>query len=120
MLNDQENSHLPVVNYHTLEALRSSMEDDCNEVFQAIYASIDSLINELSELPENSETATRLFHSIKSPASSLGAERLADLSGRYEQQAKQGDIETWPDWLTSCKETFRQYKDKLSEIEIVP
>ena len=79
---------LPVINYATLQSLRDEMEEVFGEVFETVFNSISASIEQLEQQPTEGETIIRLFHSIKSPAASIGAEQLAALAAEYEQLAK--------------------------------
>ncbi len=79
---------LPVINYATLQSLRDEMEEAFAEVYETVFNSISASIEQLQQQPADGETIIRLFHSIKSPAASIGAEQLAAVAAEYEQLAK--------------------------------
>jgi HPt (histidine-containing phosphotransfer) domain-containing protein len=81
-----------LINYETLRKLEHEMEDAFDEIYQSIFESIQSSIDQLLQHPTDQNEITRIFHSIKSPAASLGAEQLAKLAAKLESDARRGVI----------------------------
>lgn len=87
------------------------MEEVFEEVYQSVFTSIQSSLDELQNAPNNRQTITRLFHSIKSPAASVGAEQLAALAGQYEQQSRSDNI-------TDLNLLVENLKNNFSEVQL--
>ncbi len=111
---DNMDKPLPVINYHTLNALRVDMEDNFTEVYQSVFDSIDSNIRQLQQQPVDGDTIIRLFHSIKSPAASIGAEQLAALANDYEQLAKTDPFNQLAERTGRLQQCFLQLQQELA------
>ncbi len=107
-----------VINYITLNKLKDEMEEAFAEVYESVFSSIQSSINQLQQQTDDHETITRLFHSIKSPAASLGAEKLAKLAALYEQQSKQPETHNLENQLDNLKRSFNELRQQLSDFKM--
>ncbi|MDJ0834205.1 MAG: Hpt domain-containing protein, partial [Gammaproteobacteria bacterium] len=89
------------------------MEEAFAEVFQTVFNSIGASIEQLQQQPTDGETIVRLFHSIKSPAASLGAEQLAALAAEYEQLAKADPFSELQQRTLNLQRSFRLLEQEL-------
>ena len=109
---------LPVINYQTLKTLQADMEEAFEEVYLAVFTSIQSSIEQLQQLPLDIDTITRLFHSIKSPAASLGAEQLASLAADYETLSRQDQITNLAKMVDNINQKFTAVQDELKDFKV--
>lgn len=107
------NPETKAINFAQLEKLKQDMEDSFEEIYQAILSTIPSLIDELKTTVEDNETIIRLFHSLKTPSASIGAHKLADLAAKYEQQARDNQIEDLDIAVENLRQHFRAIEEEL-------
>jgi HPt (histidine-containing phosphotransfer) domain-containing protein len=106
---------LPIINYDTLNALRVEMEEAFAEVYQSVFDSIGSSIQQLQQPPADGETITRLLHSIKSPAASIGAEQLAAMAEAYEQLSKVDPFSRLAERSDRLQQCYLELQRELAE-----
>jgi len=122
-INDTDNkssnsNDLRIINYDTLEKLKHDMDDAFEEVYQSVFSSIQSSIDQLQQQTDDRETISRLFHSIKSPAASLGAEKLANLAAIYEQQSKHAATNNLDVQLKNISQSFAELGQQLNDFKM--
>ena len=114
---EQQTNAVSVLNFEQLEKFKCDMEEAFEEVYQAILSTIPSLIDELEAGPQDKETVIRLFHSLKTPAASLGAYQLSELAAEYELMARNTES---PDLTQSVKELRIQFNAMQRELKKYP
>jgi CheY-like chemotaxis protein/HPt (histidine-containing phosphotransfer) domain-containing protein len=77
-----------VIDYQQLNKFKSDMEESFDEIFQLIMTSLPSMIEELADEAQDDQAITRLFHSMKSPAASIGATALYQIAEGYEMKSR--------------------------------
>lgn len=95
------------------------MDELFEEVIQSVFTSIQSSLDELSKHPDDARTITRLFHSIKSPAASLGAEQLAAQAAAYEKKSRAAELQDMDEAIQQLKDNFRKVLAHMSKFNIV-
>lgn len=103
----------PVINMTTLETLRRDMEEAFDEVFESVFVSIQFSIDELKRQPIDQDTVIRLFHSIKSPAATLGAEKLSATAGELEHASRKELPQNLNELILRLQSEFDQLKKVL-------
>jgi PAS domain S-box-containing protein len=111
----QKNS---VINFEQLEKFKNDMEESFEEIYHTILSTIPSLIDELETAANDNETITRLFHSLKTPFSSIGAHKLAELAAEYEKLARDNQIEDLALAVENLRQHFRQLEWELKSIPV--
>jgi CheY-like chemotaxis protein len=111
----QSAEEYPVINMSTLATLRRDMEEAFEEVFESVFVSIQTSINELQQQPIDQGTVTRLFHSIKSPAATLGAEKLSATAGEFERASRDELPQTLDQMIEQLQTELDQLKNALKD-----
>ena len=104
-----------VIDFNQLEKLKADLEEDFAEVYEVIFHSISEILDELSKHPHEPETLTRLFHSLKSPARSLGATRLANQAEQFEKQAHKKEVKNLEAALQELHQLYAEVKEELKD-----
>ena len=108
-----------IINIDTLNKLKTDMDELFEEVIQSVFTSIQSSLDELAKHPDDARTITRLFHSIKSPAASLGAEQLAAQAAAYEKQSRTAQLQDMDEALQRLMDHVSKVQARLSELNIL-
>ena len=93
------------------------MDDVFEEVYYSVFNSIENSISALHDNPAEQETITRLLHSIKSPAASLGAEQMERLAATYEYRSRNNELEDLNLVVTNLNKALAELKDSLLDFE---
>ncbi len=109
------NDMTAVIDFTQLERLKADLEEDFAEVYEVIFHSISEILDELSNHPHEPETLTRLFHSLKSPARSLGATRLANQAEQFEKQADKREVKNVDGALEQLHRLYAEVKHELKD-----
>ncbi|MDJ0880011.1 MAG: ABC transporter substrate-binding protein [Gammaproteobacteria bacterium] len=106
---------LKVINFSTLQQLKDDVEEAFTEIFDSVINSIQENIRQLHEQTNDTQNITRLFHSIKSPAATLGAEQLADLAANYEQIARRNNIHNLSILINNIESAYAELQQELTD-----
>jgi HPt (histidine-containing phosphotransfer) domain-containing protein len=106
-----------IIDYRQLDNLKRDLGEDFSEIYAAIFDSIDEILGQLRQHPEDRETVTRLFHSIKSPARSLGASQLAQSAELYEKQSRMKTLESIDAALVDLEQHFNDVQLELKNYD---
>jgi HPt (histidine-containing phosphotransfer) domain-containing protein/CheY-like chemotaxis protein len=101
-----------------LKSLRKMMGEDFPELIPAFISSIESLFNDLDRIVEKHDRIEliRLFHSIKSAASNVGALRLSHIGTLLAEQAEQLQSQEMDAIPQILQREFQVIKSELSKI----
>ncbi len=115
---NQEDSDMQAVDPGVLETFRRDMGEGFPEIMEAVHQNICDLIRQIEERLAGGETGeiTRLAHSIKSPAASIGAMELSRLARVMETDADSGDLSHIDDQLAALKREYRRVESCLEEM----
>ena len=111
-------STIETLNSTIYRRLKEEMDEDFQQVLNAFYASMESILNELEN--QNKEHSVndvvRNFHSMKSAASNLGAMRLSKMAATFELNIKDGKIEDLDKSIMQLRQEYEQAKRDIENI----
>ncbi len=107
-----------LIDYQQLDKFKQDLEEDFAEIFHAILSSIPSMIDELAGQTQDTEALTRLFHSLKSPAASIGAMELSKLAEKYELQLKNNQLQDLSIPIQLLRDQFNAVKKELKDYPV--
>lgn len=113
-ITEEENN---IINFAQLDKFKLQMEEAFEEIYQAILSTIPELIDEIESTTADNETIIRLFHSLKTPAATIGADKLAQLAAEYEQMARDNEIK---DPAIAAENLRRHFAQVVQELKTYP
>ncbi|MDH5424108.1 MAG: Hpt domain-containing protein [Gammaproteobacteria bacterium] len=99
----------------SIETLKGLMKDRFNFLIETFFINMTKNIEELQAAIDNKDTANivTIFHSIKGSSGSVGAISIHQLSARYEERARHGDMIDIIEWIDKLSAEFERYKDDI-------
>jgi HPt (histidine-containing phosphotransfer) domain-containing protein len=106
-----------IIDYQQLQSLKDDLEDDFREIYDTIFFSIDDILGQIRQKTADTQTLIRLFHSLKSPARSLGANRFAQRAEYYEKQTREQTLQSLDRALDDLEGLFNQVREELKDYD---
>ena len=108
-------SHL---NHDVLDTLRETLGD--SELFEIVDTFVQQFERQLQAFIEHAERressdCARILHSLKGGAGNIGAQDLAEIANRFEQQVRQGNAQELPAMIEALSNTTRSTIDELKD-----
>jgi CheY-like chemotaxis protein len=100
-----------------LERLEREMDEDFQEVMEAIRQSIREILLRLEQKSSSlaADDLVRLAHSLKSPCATIGAKYMYEMASDLEKAASQGMANDVPARLMGLKQEYQRVQRLLSE-----